>query len=271
MDATVVGARQPRQWLLGTLFGLGTQVVFAFTVWRLFWFLRDWIEPGSGSWLLVDALLALQFVVVHSLLLLPSTRSRLTRQLPTELYGCFFCIATCIGLWLTFVGWRGSNVVLWQAHGPVAAVIRTAFYASWLALFYCLRLSGFGYQTGWTQLLYWLRRQPLPRRGLVMRGPYLWIRHPVYLSFLGLIWFTPRMTLDHGLLTGLWTIYVFVGSCLKDQRLAYYLKDTYREYASRVAGYPGMIVGPLAKWPRPVASTSNHQPGAQHPDSRRAA
>jgi hypothetical protein len=74
----------------------------------------------------------------------------------------------------------------------------------------------------------------------------------VYLSFLGLIWFTPRMTLDHALLTAIWTAYVFVGSVLKDRRLEFYLQDEYRQYAARVPGYPGMFLGPLARWPQPV-------------------
>jgi hypothetical protein len=96
--------------------------------------------------------------------------------------------------------------------------------------------------------LYWYRQQPLPRRPFEERGPFRFMRHPTYASFLGLIWFTPRMTVDHALLTGIWTAYVFVGSWLKDRRLRYYLGDTYREYASRVAGYPGMLFGPLGKW-----------------------
>ena len=41
------------------------------------------------------------------------------------------------------------------------------------------------------------------------RGAYLWMRHPVYLSFLGLIWFTPYMTIDRAVLTALWTVYIF--------------------------------------------------------------
>jgi hypothetical protein len=47
-----------------------------------------------------------------------------------------------------------------------------------------------------------------------------------------------------------WTAYIFIGSCLKDQRMTFYLGDRYREYASRVPGYPAVFFGPLAKWQR---------------------
>jgi protein-S-isoprenylcysteine O-methyltransferase Ste14 len=148
-----------------------------------------------------------------------------------------------------FTYWRASQSVVWEAHGWIRLGVQTCFYLSWVALFVSLRISGFGYQTGWTQWLCWLRHQPLPRRPLSERGPYRWMRHPAYLSFLGLIWFTPRLTADHAALTAIWTAYIFLGSCLKDRRLVFYLGDAYREYARRVPGYPGMFWGPLAKWP----------------------
>jgi protein-S-isoprenylcysteine O-methyltransferase Ste14 len=151
-------------------------------------------------------------------------------------------------LWMIFLVWRGSPIVIWDATGWSGATIRLAYYASWLALLAALKVTGFGYQTGWTQWLYWYRRQPLPRRAFQEIGPFRLMRHPTYASFLGLIWFTPRMTADHAVLTGIWTAYVFVGSWLKDQRLTFYLGDAYREYASHVPGYPGMLFGPLGKW-----------------------
>ena len=134
--------------------------------------------------------------------------------------------------------------------------MQVAFGLSWAALLYSLSLTGLGYQTGLTHWLYWLRRQRLPRREFEPRGAYRWLRHPVYLSFLGLVWFTPRMTLDHALLTGVWTVYIFVGSYLKDQRLAHYLGERYRAYQRRVAGYPLLPWGPLGKLrTRPAAVT----------------
>jgi len=232
----------------GTAFGVITQIGFIATVPYLFLFLRDGSSNYAAHWISVDCALAAQFAALHSFLLLPSVRKAISGLLPAQLYGCLFAMSTCVTLWLTFAFWRASPLVVWDSAGWRRLLLQICFYLSWAGLFLSLRISGFGYQTGWTQWLYWLRHEPLPRRAFVERGAYRLMRHPAYLSFLGLIWFTPRMTADHAVLTAVWTIYVFVGSCLKDQRLLFYLGDTYREYARRVPGFPGMLVGPLAKW-----------------------
>jgi protein-S-isoprenylcysteine O-methyltransferase Ste14 len=125
--------------------------------------------------------------------------------------------------------------------------VEGCFYASWVGLFYSLSLTGLGYQTGWTPWWHWLHGRPPPRREFRPRGAYHLLRHPIYLSFLGLIWFTPAMTADRAVLTAVWTAYIFVGSYLKDERLARYVGRPYRRYQQRVAGYPFMPFGPLAK------------------------
>jgi methanethiol S-methyltransferase len=236
----------------GISFGIATQIFFAVTVYYVFLFLHDGITRPRRDWLAMDCVLTLQFAVVHSLLLLPRTRSLLSRIIPSQLYGNLFSVATGIGLSLMFIAWRSSPVLIWEATGWKRIAINTGFYASWVSLFYSLKLVGLGYQTGWTQWVYWLRHEALPRREFVDGSIYRWTRHPVYLSFLGLLWFTPRMTADHAVLTGVWTAYIFVGSYLKDRRMVFYLGDTYREYASRVPGYPGMFFGPLARWRSPM-------------------
>jgi methanethiol S-methyltransferase len=246
----------------GLLFGIAAQLLFAATVWQIFWFLRDGAPAQSNSFVVRDGLLALQFAVVHSLLLLPRTRSTITRYLPSQLYGCFFTIVTCLGLLAIVNFWRGSATAIWQAEGPAATAIRVGFYASWVGLIYSLGLGGFGYHTGWKPFTYWLRNEPLPRRDFIPRGIYHWLRHPVYLTTGALFWFTPRMTLDHALLTGILTTYIFVGSYLKDRRLEFFLGDAYRNYARRVPGYPFIFFGPLAKWrpSRIVKASSDYSP-----------
>lgn len=255
----------------GIAFGIGTQLFFAVTVYFLFFFLRDGVQSPGRSWIVVDLVLALQFAVVHSILLLPAVRSRIGQVLASPLYGSLFAAATCGGLWLMFSLWRSSETVVWSAVGWQRTFVVAGFYASWIALFYSLHLGGLGYQTGLTQWLHWLRRKPLPKRGFNEHGAYGWLRHPVYLSFLGLIWFTPRMTADHAVLTATWTIYIFVGSYLKDLRLTYYLGDSYREYASRVPGYPGMFFGPLARWPGDAPVREGNSARAQTHVAQKAA
>lgn len=224
--------------MAGLLAGLGTQAYFLLTVVWLFEFLRYGAPRTGDHWMLVDTVLALQFVVPHSLLLHPRTRRTLKPWITSEFYGLFYCVATCLSLFIVFEYWQSSPVILWDARGWGRTFVLSGFYGSWLMLFFSLHISGAGYQTGWTQWLSWWKEQPLKPRPFVEHSLYRWFRHPIYLSFLGLIWFVPTMSFDHALLTGIWTVYIFVGSWLKDERLQFYLGDTYKDYRSRVPGYP---------------------------------
>lgn len=235
--------------LAGFAFGIGTQALFAVTVVGLFSFLRYGAARFSGSWMLIDCLLALQFAIPHSLLLHPKTRSALKRWVPTEFYGAFFCVCTCLSLWLIFAFWRSTTLMLWDLDGIASGLIVSCFLFSWASMLYSIHLTGLGFQTGWTQWMHWYQHRKMPRRDFVPRGAYRFFRHPVYLSFLGLIWFTPTMTLDHAVLTGIWTVYIGVGSVLKDRRIAFYLGEPYLNYMQKVSGYPFVSFGPLGKLP----------------------
>lgn len=114
---------------------------------------------------------------------------------------------------------------------------------------FSLYLTGLGWQTGFTPWWRWVRGERPPGRPFVPRGVYRFLRHPVYLSFLGLVWFVPIVTLDRAVLIGIWTVSIAVGSVLKDRRLLFYLGDEYRRYQADVPGYPGMPGGPLARIP----------------------
>lgn len=229
----------------GMALGIGTQVLFGVTVWYLYWFLAGSTDARPSCSLWVDTVLALQFAIPHSILLHPAAKKRLSPYVTPAFYGLMFCVVTCVSLLTLIYFWQTSTVVIWNLHGPAAWLQVACFTMSWFALYYSIGLTGLGYQTGYTPWSYWLRGQAVPLRKFVPRGAYHVCRHPVYLSFLGLIWFTPRMTLDHALLTFIWTIYIFVGSTLKDRRLAYYLGSSYLDYAEKTPGYPLIKLGPL--------------------------
>lgn len=240
----MISLRQQAQQLIGVAFGISVHLLFAVTVVFLFLFLAGELTRTAGS-LWMDIALTLQFAVVHSILLHPTTQRRLGTWIKRPFYGLFFCLMTCAGLLLTISQWRTSEVMIWNATGWQHTAVVMAFGFSWVALFYSLFISGLGWQTGLTPWWQWARRQPLPRRSFEEHSLYRWFRHPIYLSFLGLIWFTPHMSLDRALLTGVWTVYIFLGSWLKDRRLEFYMGNKYREYESRVPGYPLLYRGPL--------------------------
>lgn len=237
-----------------TGFGLATHALFAVTVYYLYFYLRgddEALPAASGesfAWAsFIDSMLAIQFAVSHSWLLHPATRRRFSGLVPQPAYGVFFCTSTCLSLLLTIACWQPMGGAVWQLKGTELVAMRAAFIGAWLALLYSLHLAGIGYQTGWTTWWPWIRGRTVAKREFQPRSLFLWFRHPVYLSFLGLIWLTPVMSWDRAVLTFWWTIYIFVGSYLKDRRLEHYLGDAYRAYQSQVPGYPGVLIGPLGK------------------------
>ena len=235
--------------VLGITAGLVIHAVFGVMVWYLYRFLKGGQVGEREGGLEIDVLLALQFVVVHSLLLYPAVRERLSEWISPAFYGLFFCVATTAGLWLTMAFWRTSPVVWWEITGPVRIAVEAGWYGSWVLLFYSFFLNGIGYQTGFTNWWHWLRGRPIPPRPFNPRGVFRIMRHPSYLGFLGLVWFTPVMTADRAILTAVWTIYVFIGSYLKDRRMLHYIGAPYARYLAEVPGYPGMLLGPLGRVP----------------------
>lgn len=60
--------------------------------------------------------------------------------------------------------------------------------------------------------------------------------------------FTPTMTLDHAILTTVWTVYIFAGSYFKDRRLIRFIGQPYLEYGRRVPGLPMIGFGSLRRF-----------------------
>lgn len=238
--------------LLGICAGVGAHLFLAATVWLLFPFLMDGrptAESAAGPlWWCADTALALQFGLSHSLLLLPCIRSRLERFIPRPLYGCAFTAMTCLSLTLLILAWLPSGVVVYRLGGWADTAMRGAYVLSWGALIYTLGLTGYGWQTGWTPFWAWLRGQTAPPRHFTVRGAYRFLRHPVYLAFFAQVWLTPVMTQDRLLLCSIFSVYILIGSYLKDRRLLFYLGDVYRAYQARVPGYP-LMIGPLGRVP----------------------
>ncbi len=61
-------------------------------------------------------------------------------------------------------------------------------------------------------------------------GAYRFVRHPLYLFMILLIWSTPRFSTDQLLFNVLWTLWIVVGTRLEERDLVADFGDTYRRY-----------------------------------------
>jgi protein-S-isoprenylcysteine O-methyltransferase Ste14 len=247
--------------------GAAAQLLFAYTVYQLFAFLYAGtgdllgIEPIPGALvanserasrplsyrLAVDLLLLVQFGLAHSALLYPAVRQRIELVMPDKLYGSFYATVASATVLLTATFWQPLPGIAYETRGVLAWALFAGFLTSWVGLFYSLSLTGLGFQTGLTPWWAYVRQREVPRRAFVTTGAYQFLRHPIYLSFVGLMWCAPSMTTDHLLMASGWTVYVYIGSVLKDHRLLFFLGDRYRVYMMRVPGYPLIPWGPLAR------------------------
>lgn len=75
--------------------------------------------------------------------------------------------------------------------------------------------------------------QPCPP-AFASAGPYRWVRHPMYLAALLLIWGHPAPTADRVLFDLLWTLWVVAGARLEEVDLVAAFGEPYRAYQARV-------------------------------------
>ncbi len=91
---------------LGITVGLLVQALFVYASYYNYVFLAGAPPRPGGNYLAWDALLAIQFCVVHSVLLAPPVKKWLGRWISPAFYGLFFCTAACLTLLLTMFQWQ---------------------------------------------------------------------------------------------------------------------------------------------------------------------
>jgi protein-S-isoprenylcysteine O-methyltransferase Ste14 len=73
--------------------------------------------------------------------------------------------------------------------------------------------------------------QPMP---FTIRGPYRWVRHPLYLFCLLMIWSCPNLTVDRLLYNVMWTGWVILGTLLEERDLIACFGEAYHKYQKKV-------------------------------------
>jgi len=184
--------------------------------------------------LIFDTLLCLLFFSQHSIMLRKGVKNRLYSFIPKNSYPAFYSIVSGIALWLLLGLWQTSSVKLYQLTGVSWGIVPVLFALSIGITMWTFMALDF-YDPFGIKIQFWgVRKQKPPQISLTVKGPYRWVRHPLYFSALLIIWAAPAMTFDRLLFGLLWTGWIIIGTFLEERDLRNNFGDTYATYQRSV-------------------------------------
>jgi protein-S-isoprenylcysteine O-methyltransferase Ste14 len=183
----------------------------------------------------LNVCLSLAFFIQHSFMIRRSFRSWLSMIIKTQYHGAIFTIASGVFLLIMVVFWQKSDYLLASPQGIFRWLLRLVYFLSIGAIYWGVTALGTFDAFGITPIKRHLRgKKPPPVMPFVIRGPYRWVRHPLYFFCLLLIWSCPDLTVDRLLFNILWTAWIVVGTILEERDLVADFRDAYRDYQRSV-------------------------------------
>ncbi len=181
-----------------------------------------------------DCLLSAAFFLQHSGMIRHGAQDRLASRVPTIYQPALYAVASGTVLLAVIVLWQPTDRLLLGLDGAPRwflrglSVLAMAGFA-WVA--HSLEgLDAFGTRA----LSAHLRGvSPSPAK-FVARGPYRYVRHPLYLLTLLIMWLTPHLPSDRLLFNVLWTAWIVLGAKLEERDLLLDFGPAYRRYQDRV-------------------------------------
>lgn len=202
-------------------------------------------QLGTPAALLLDALLCFIFFVQHSVMVRESFRHWTARILPPIYDGAAYSIASSIALLMLVVFWQESGHPLVVVDGVLRWVLRGVFLLSVAGFAWGILALGSFDTFGLKPILSELRGTQAPILPFTIRGPYRWVRHPLYFFCLLMIWSHPDLTTDRLLFNLFFTVWIVVGTVLEERDLVGVFGDRYREYQHRVPMLVPVTLRPL--------------------------
>jgi protein-S-isoprenylcysteine O-methyltransferase Ste14 len=184
--------------------------------------------------LLWNGLLSILFFVQHSGMIRASFRTRLAPVIPRHYHPSTYAIASGIALAAVVLLWQPSQMVLYHAEGLLRLLARTISVLAIVGFSWGVRALGNFDTFGLVPIRVHLRDKQLRPPNFVLRGPYLWIRHPLYFFMIVLIWSAPDVSSDRLLFNALWTVWIILGSYLEERDLVAEFGERYRQYQKAV-------------------------------------
>jgi len=175
------------------------------------------------------------FFIQHSIMVRRPFRKWLGKFLSSDFHGALYTISSGIILLLLIIFWQRSSFINISMDGILAWIVRFFFIIAFIGFQWGVRALKYFDIFGVEPILIFLRGgEPKQQIPFTIRGPYCWVRHPLYFFCLLLIWMCPVISADRLVYNILWTIWIIIGSILEERDLVTVFEDEYREYQKKV-------------------------------------
>ncbi len=150
------------------------------------------------------------FAIQHSVMARPGFKAWWTRFVPEVFERSTYIALSGFAFFALMLFWQPLGGEIWQLSGVAEQIAYVGFGIGWFILvaatFAQNHFDLFGLRQVWLDLR-GIAYTPLPFSDATM---YKYSRHPIYVGWLMVIWFTPHMTLSHLFLAVLLTAYILV-------------------------------------------------------------
>ncbi|MEM6826228.1 MAG: isoprenylcysteine carboxylmethyltransferase family protein [Pseudomonadota bacterium] len=239
--------------VLALAFGLTVHLIFAAAVLAMILAMYFGMSRSLGvvPWpyaALTNALLIVQFPLVHSLLLTPSGIRWLSQIIPGPHGGTLgtttYAIIASLQLLALFALWTPSGIVWWRLDGWALWAMSGVYALAWLLLLKASWDAGAEVQAGalgWMSLM----KNAAPRfPDMPTTGLFRVIRQPIYVAFALTLWTVPVWTPDQSALAVTLTTYCLLAPRRKERRFHARYGDRFLRYKREVPyALPRLVVG----------------------------
>ena len=181
-----------------------------------------------------DGSLCLLFFIQHSGMIRRPFHTSLAQLISPDLHPAPYAIVWGVALAAVVLLWQPSSTIVWEIHGLFRLLPRLIAVLAIVGFIWGVRSLRTFDTFGLAPIKARLRGRPLPASRFMLRGPYLWVRHPLYLFMILLIWSGPWAAADRLLFNLLWTAWVVLGSRWEERDLVAEFGERYRRYQEAV-------------------------------------
>lgn len=193
------------------------------------------INSGSGSdfysSLAINLLLLIMFGLQHSVMARKSFKNRYKSYFPASTIRSTYILLSSIILGVVIWLWQPMPQVLveftetWQRI-TIYTLYGVGWFVGIFSTFLIDHFDLFGLKQAWS---HWKGENQFQYQ---FRTPLLYklVRHPIYLGWFMIHWFTPVLTLGHILYATVITIYIYIAISYEEQDLVDQFGDEYIEY-----------------------------------------